>query len=103
MKAALHGAAVAKRLIGQSRSGHWSEVDQKLVDCTYQEVADGHLIGPSTEADLDKRFGSRAWLPARRFPIEQSGKLRPIDDFSEYSNNVVLGRQKRSALKAWIL
>ena len=100
VKAALHGAAEAKRTIGQSNCTRWTDSDRKLVDCTFQEVSDGHLLGPFTESELDHRFGSRAWLPARRFPIDQGGKLRPIDDFIENGHNAAFGASEKVSLKS---
>ena len=100
IKAALHGAADAKKEIGKNFSGRWADIDRELVDCTYQEVEDGHLLGPFTEAEIDKRLGSRAWLPARRFPLQQGRKLRPIDDFSANGHNAAFGASEKVSLKS---
>ena len=100
VKAALHGAADAKKELRRNTPGKWSDIDQALVDCTYKEVEDGHLLGPFTEADIDKRLGSRVWLPARRFPIQQGQKLRPIDDFSENGHNAAFGASEKVSLKS---
>ena len=35
------------------------------------------------------------WVPARRFPIVQGEKVRPIDDFSQYLINSAFGTQEK--------
>ena len=97
--AALHGAEEAKRAIQQCGTAKWSEVDSRLVECTLQELEDGHLCGPFSESQMNERLGSKVWLPARRFPIEQSDKLRPIEDFSEFGHNSAFGAEEKVTLK----
>lgn len=64
-------------LLGKIRSGGASEHSRELFDITVVEKS--WLKGPLSPAEVDEVFG-RAWLPVRRFPVEQKGKLRPIDD-----------------------
>ena len=75
-------------------------MDSKLVEATQQEVQEGHLKGPFSEEQMDSRLSSKIWLPARRFPVEQSGKLRPIDDFSELGHNLAFGSNEKVSLKS---
>ena len=98
VKAALRGALQAKEALGLPRGTKWSELDDKLVEATLQE--DGHLKGPFSQAEMDLRMGSKVWLPARRFPIQQSEKLRPIDDFSEFGHNMAFGSNEKVSLKS---
>lgn len=99
LRAALHNAVGAKDEIRRPRKSAWKEVDKDLAECTKVEVNDGHLLGPFTEEEMNFRMGSKAWLPARRFPIEQNGKLRPIDDFSEFGHNAAFGSEEKVSLK----
>ena len=100
MKAALRNAAEAKRVIKQGRGGAWTDLDSKLVEATHQEVQEGHLKGPFSEEQMDSRLSSKIWLPARRFLVEQSGKLRPIDDFSEFGHKLAFGSHETGRLKS---
>jgi hypothetical protein len=54
------------------------ELDQKLWDKTLLETERGWMRGPLNWEEL----GCGATL-SRRFPLEQSGKVRPIDDLSQ--------------------
>ena len=100
IKAALREAMEAKRTVGLTRCSSWSELDDRLVESTLQEVEEGHLKGPFSQEEMDSRIGSKIWLPARRFPVEQSGKLRPIDDFSEFGHNMAFGSNEKVSLKS---
>ena len=99
LRAALHGSTSAKDDIRRAKQHHWTDIDDQLVSCTYAEVTDGHLMGPFKEEEIDERIGSSAWLPARRFPLDQKGKLRPIDDFSEFGHNDAFGSREKVSLK----
>ncbi len=61
--------------------GEWSEEDAEVYELTKQERDAGGLIGAFTPQQLAEKLGAR-WVPARRFPVVQGGKVRPIDDFS---------------------
>ena len=58
------------------------EKDVKLWDKTLQEVAAGWLIGPYQWEELPADH-----VVSHRFPLEQSGKMRPIDDYSRSGVN----------------
>jgi hypothetical protein len=55
----------------------WTAADSAVAASTLEEVALGQLEGPYTEAQLDTQLGPE-WLAARRFPIEQGDKVRPL-------------------------
>jgi hypothetical protein len=65
-----------------TRSCGDSELDQKLWDKTLLETEHGWMRGPLNWEEL----GCGATL-SRRFPLEQSGKVRPIDDLSQSQIN----------------
>ena len=44
------------------------------------------LKGPFTAAEISSRVGND-WIPARRFGVRQGGKIRPVDDFSQFLIN----------------
>ena len=52
------------------------------------EYNEGLLELPAAEAH--ERFGD-SWIPVRRFAVQQKGKMRPIDDFSENQVNEAWG------------
>ena len=64
-----------------------------------EEVEEGGLRGPFTAEEIEARHGPR-WIAARRFGIVQSEKIRPIDDFSEFSVNAAFGTQEKAPLKS---
>jgi len=68
-----------------TRSSGDSELDQKLWDKTVSEVEKGWMVGPLPWADLES--GDTV---SRRFPLEQSGKVRPIDDMSQSQINATV-------------
>ena len=39
------------------------------------------------------------WLAARRIPVEQGDKVRPIDDFSEFQVNMAFGSRRKIKMK----
>eukprot|EP00973_Karenia_brevis_P046688 6477232-Karenia_brevis.AAC.1 len=59
-----------------------------------EEVNEGVLIGPLTSAEVEGLAG-KLWTGARRFGIEQSGKVRPIHDFSEFHINQSFGTSEK--------
>ena len=71
-----------------TRSSGDAEVDREIYATTLAEVAAGKMRGPFTREQLDAELG--LWTPARRFGLRQSGKIRPIDDFSEMGQNATL-------------
>lgn len=42
--------------------------------------------GPFTSSEITSRLGPH-WIPSRRFGVRQGGKIRPVDDFSQYLIN----------------
>ena len=65
-----------------SESSGDAEIDQKLWDRTQVELQRGWLLGPLRWEDLPDSA-----VVSRRFPISQSEKVRPIDDFSQSQVN----------------
>ena len=55
------------------------DLDQRLWDLTLDEVSRGWLEGPFSAEQLDERHGP-LWVACPRFPLEQRGKVRAIDD-----------------------
>ena len=77
-----------------------STADQEVWDITNKEAnEDGWLIGPLGEKEVDSKFNGD-WAPVRRFGIQQSGKTRVIDDFSENGTNSAFAAQEKIDLKA---
>eukprot|EP00973_Karenia_brevis_P091355 12407069-Karenia_brevis.AAC.1 len=58
-----------------------TKIDAVVWDKTLEEVGEGVLVGPVSSGEVESTVG-RLWTGARRFGIEQSGKVRPIGDFS---------------------
>lgn len=44
------------------------------------------VLGPFSAKQISERVGS-CWVPARRFGVRQGGKIRPVDDFSQFLIN----------------
>ena len=80
-------AAQASARAGTRTSGD-KEIDREVYEATLAEVGSGRMRGPFTQEQLDNDLG--LWTPARRFGLRQSGKIRPIDDFSEMGQNATL-------------
>ena len=57
------------------------DLDEDVIIETELELSKGWLIETTAE-DLDRRFGRDGWTPAKRFPLKQGTKTRPIDDYS---------------------
>ena len=68
-----------------TRSSGSEELDQKLWDKTQQEVEKGWLSGP-----LDWDSLPDDATVSRRFPLDQAGKVRPIDDLSQSQVNATV-------------
>jgi hypothetical protein len=45
--------------------------------------------GPFSAAEVSKRNGDE-WIPSRRFGVRQGGKIRPVDDFSQFLVNATV-------------
>lgn len=76
----------------------WNQDDQDLWDESLREESEGNLQGPFSPSELASMVGP-LWVAARRFPIRQGEKLRPIDDFSEFSVNAAFGSSERVRMK----
>ena len=68
-----------------TRSSGSEDLDNKLWEKTLTEVERGWLVGPLVWEDLPNNA-----TVSRRFPLEQSGKVRPIDDLSQSQVNVTV-------------
>ena len=75
-----HKANLALRYM--TRSSGDLELDEKLWAKTISEVDKGWMLGPLTWDTLNS--GDTV---SRRFPLEQGGKVRPIDDLSQSQIN----------------
>ena len=68
-----------------TRSSGDESLDHKLWEKTMLEVEKGWLLGP-----LDWSMLTDESTVSRRFPLEQSGKVRPIDDMSQSQINATV-------------
>ena len=68
-------------------------LDTAVTDATADEVERGWLRGPYTVQHLSRQHG--LWTPARRFGINQGGKVRVIDDYSELGQNACVGSSEK--------
>ena len=64
------------------------EVAQAVWSETLEQAAPekGWVLGPFTSAQVTERLGDQ-WIPSRRFGVRQGGKIRPVDDFSQFLIN----------------
>ena len=84
-RAARAAARIATRASGDE------ELDREVIRVTKEEVSKGWMRGLFTEEQLNEKYG--LWTAARRFGLRQggaAGKVRPVDDFSEYGQNGTL-------------
>ena len=69
------------------RVGNDPEIAAAVYEETMQQLADGWVTGPYTMEQLDNRHGG-CWVPSKRFGVRQGpGKIRAVDDFSEFLVN----------------
>ena len=83
----LHSAAptARKALRMMTRSSGGTNMDIQLWEKTQSELDKGWLVGPiNGDSLLDTAVVSR------RFPIEQSGKIRPFDDYTQSQINLTI-------------
>ena len=59
------------------------EIAQAVYQETLQQLEDGWVKGPFSEAQLDAKYDS-CWIPSKRFGVKQGQKIRAVDDFSEF-------------------
>jgi hypothetical protein len=71
----------------RGRKGTDNSMAKELWDLTLKEAVEkGWLSGPYESSEISEMLGSD-WVPMRRFGVVQGGKLRPIDDGSEFLQN----------------
>eukprot|EP00971_Amphidinium_carterae_P198985 3948805-Amphidinium_carterae.1 len=69
------------------------------MDITLDESAKGWIVGPfPTLCELSETLGFEPII-SRRFPIEQSPKIRPIDELSESFVNGALGQSEKVVMQ----
>ena len=71
-----------------------TRVADKVWETTMQEADKGWIRGPLEKNEVDGLVG-KLWTPSRRFGIVQSGKVRNIDDLSEFSVNMTYGTPEK--------
>ena len=64
---------------------------------TQQQLVDGWVKGPFSRQQLDERFDG-CWIPSKRFGVRQGGKVRAVDDFSEFLINSSVSSSEKLAL-----
>lgn len=85
-------AFVAQRAVQKGKTA--KDIDCEVWQKTLDEVEEGCLVGPFTQAEVTEQLGE-AWIPSRRFPIVQGSKTRPIDNFSEHGINNAFGSMEK--------
>ena len=69
--------------------------DREIAEAVWAETMDQAsaekqwVRGPFTAEQVTERQG-RHWIPAKRFGVKQGGKVRPVDDFSQYLINAAV-------------
>ena len=76
-----------------TRSSGDAELDKGLRGKTQSEVEKGWLVGPISWDDLPP--GSTV---SRRFPLAQSGKIRPIDGLSQSQVNATVNTYEQATV-----
>ena len=82
-----------KALRYMTRSSGDAELDRKLWDRTQVELSRGWLLGPLSWDQLPDSA-----VVSRRFPINQSEKVRPIDDFSQSQINSTVTNYEKATV-----
>jgi hypothetical protein len=88
------GAREAQAKVLTPRKPQDQALEEEVWKGTLKEVDDGVLKGPMTPAEVSFIVGP-LWVAARRFGLKQGQKIRPIDNFSEFSVNAALGASER--------
>lgn len=77
-----------RRAIGKCQSSGDPQMDQIIWE-------NGWICGPFSEQEIDAQMGHNMWLAARRFGLQQSSKVRLIDDcLSSGVNSAFSGTNK---------
>lgn len=74
-----------------------AEVAEAVFQETQQQLQDGWVKGPFSAQQLDSKF-SGCWIPSKRFGVRQGGKIRAVDDFSEFLVNMSVTSTEKLAL-----
>ena len=74
-----------------------AEVAEAVYQETQQQLQDGWVKGPFSGQQLDCKF-SGCWIPSKRFGVRQGGKIRAVDDFSEFLINMSVTSTEKLAL-----
>ena len=74
-----------------------AEIAEAVYQETQQQLQDGWVKGPFSEQRLDCTF-SGCWIPSKRFGVRQGGKIRAVDDFSEFLINMSMTSTEKLAL-----
>ena len=105
-------AASQQAVVSSMGPGSDPYIDREVERITEEQEEAGLLSPPWTSlADVTKHLGPY-WIPVRRFGIRQGGKVREIDDASEFGENSLVERTEKLDLlgldevagvaKAWI-
>lgn len=91
----LHSAAPSARkaLRSMTRSSGDFDMDVQLWKKTQSELDRGWLAGPIDWDSLPDEA-----VVSRRFPIEQSGKIRPIDDYTQSQVNLTIHSKETASV-----
>eukprot|EP00435_Cladocopium_sp_Y103_P062520 s739_g24.t1 len=73
------------------------EVARAVYDETMQQLQDGWVKGPFSEAQLDAKYKG-CWIPSKRFGVRQGTKIRAVDDFSEFLINASVSSTEKLQL-----
>ena len=68
-----------------------SEIAQAVWPETLEQASEEKrwVKGPFSAAEISERHGAD-WVPSRRFGVRQGGKIRPVDDFSQFLINATV-------------
>lgn len=80
-------------VVSSLKSQEWTDIDERALEETEQEVAKGWLKH-CAEVNLKDHF------IAKRFPLQQKEKIRLIDDFSICGVNSTFGLQEKLRVEA---
>ena len=92
-------AVWAKRMIYASckRVASDHEIAEAVYQETMQQLQDGWVQGPFSMQQMDDRHDG-CWSPWKRFGVRQGGKVRAVDDFSEFLINSSVTTTEKLAL-----
>jgi len=92
-------AVWAKRMIYTSckRVASDPEIAEAVYQDTMQQLQDGWVQGPFSMQQMDERHNG-CWIPSKRFGVKQGGKVRAVDDFSEFLINSSVTTTEKLAL-----